>query len=93
MSGAECRLSSFAGMSAYGAVDADELGIDKNQVSIGGPSAGGNVAAVCALMTRDQPEIQKLALQLLVLPVVDEFSPYLSLEPIGMCVRPNLNSS
>lgn len=50
---------------------ADELGIDISRVSIGGLSAGANIAAVLALMTRDEPNLPKLVLQLLVVPLVD----------------------
>jgi acetyl esterase len=52
------------------AENAAELGIDGRRLSIGGDSAGGNLAAVVALMTRDRngPEI---ALQVLGFPVTD----------------------
>jgi len=49
-----------------------ELGIDEKRVSVGGLSAGGQLAAVVALLARDeQPPMPKLVLQLLVVPVVD----------------------
>lgn len=46
------------------------IGADNQRIAVGGDSAGGNLAAVTALMARNQggPEI---ALQLLVYPVVD----------------------
>jgi beta-fructofuranosidase len=50
--------------------NAEDLGIDARRVAVGGESAGGNLAAVVALMARDRggPE---LALQLLEVPVTD----------------------
>lgn len=49
---------------------ADQLGADATRLAVGGDSAGGNLAAVVALMARDEggPDI---ALQLLVYPSVD----------------------
>ena len=49
---------------------ADELGGDRSRLSVGGASAGGNLAAVLALMARDRggPD---LALQVLDIPVTD----------------------
>lgn len=51
--------------------NATELGIDTSRVSVGGLSAGGHLAAVVAIMARDDPEIPRLKLQLLVVPAVD----------------------
>ena len=50
--------------------NADELGIDPRRVSIGGESAGANLATVCCLLARDRggPDI---ALQVLVVPATD----------------------
>lgn len=50
--------------------NATKLGLDPTRVAVGGESAGGNLAAVVALMSRDRggPEI---ALQLLEVPVTD----------------------
>jgi acetyl esterase len=49
---------------------AEQLGIDPTRVAVGGDSAGGNLAAVVALLARDAggPEIR---LQVLVYPAVD----------------------
>lgn len=47
------------------------LGIDVSRVSVGGMSAGGNIAAVLALMAREDPSLPKLVMQLLVVPLVD----------------------
>jgi len=55
---------------AWIADHADELGADPNRLAVMGDSAGGNLAAVVALMARDRgtPDI---ALQLLMYPTVD----------------------
>ncbi len=50
---------------------ADELGIDKTRVAIGGGSAGGGLAAGLAIMTRDRGEIS-LSFQLLIYPMLDD---------------------
>ena len=47
-----------------------EFGGDAARLAVGGDSAGGNLAAVCALLARDAGAPQ-LALQVLVYPVVD----------------------
>ena len=49
---------------------AGSLGGDKGRIAVGGDSAGGNLAAVGALMARDRGG-PKLAFQLLVYPVTD----------------------
>jgi acetyl esterase len=49
---------------------ADELGIDTSRVSVGGGSAGGNLAAVTALMARDRGG-PSLVFQLVEIPVTD----------------------
>jgi acetyl esterase/lipase len=50
---------------------ASTIGIDKSRISTGGLSAGGHLAAVVAIMVRDDPEMPALKLQLLVVPAVD----------------------
>ncbi len=49
---------------------AGSLGVDKGRIAVGGDSAGGNLAAVVALMARDRGG-PKLAFQLLVYPATD----------------------
>ncbi len=55
---------------AWAVQHAAELGVDAGRVAVGGDSAGGNLAAVVALLARDEggPE---LCFQLLVYPVTD----------------------
>jgi len=55
---------------AWLAEHADELRIDKGRIAIAGDSAGGNVAAVVAQMSRDRGG-PALAFQLLIYPVID----------------------
>jgi len=50
--------------------NAGKLGIDPNRICIGGDSAGGNLAAVVALKSRDASG-PKIALQAMVYPVTD----------------------
>lgn len=50
---------------------AEKLGIDPLRVSVGGLSAGGQLAAVVAILARDEPSMPKLALQMLIVPVID----------------------
>lgn len=51
--------------------NAEILGIDPTRVSVGGASAGGQLAAVQALKARDEPKLPKLVYQMLIVPVVD----------------------
>lgn len=59
-------LDCFAGLK-WAARHAEELGGDPSRVAVGGDSAGGNLAAVCAILARDVGE-PALAFQLLVYP-------------------------
>jgi len=52
------------------AENADNLGVDAARIAVGGASAGGNVAAVVALMARDRGT-PRLAYQLLLYPVTN----------------------
>lgn len=52
------------------AENAETLGIDRRRVAVGGDSAGGNLAAVAALMARDRGG-PPLAAQLLLYPITD----------------------
>jgi acetyl esterase len=54
----------------WAAAHAADLGADASRLAIGGDSAGGNLAAVAALLARDAGA-PRLALQLLVYPVTD----------------------
>lgn len=58
----------------YVAEHALELGVDPTRLAVGGDSAGGNLAAAVALMTRDRggPD---LVLQILEIPVTDNAHP------------------
>jgi acetyl esterase len=48
-----------------------ELGVDPTRLAVGGDSAGGNLAAVVALLARDSSEGPAIAYQVLVYPVTD----------------------
>jgi acetyl esterase/lipase len=50
---------------------ADELGIDRTRIGIGGVSAGGGLAAALALLARDRAELP-VAFQLLDCPMLDD---------------------
>jgi len=52
---------------------ADELGVDKSRIAIGGVSAGGGLAACLAIMVRDRSEIPVM-FQILMCPMLDERS-------------------
>ncbi|KAI0108477.1 alpha/beta hydrolase fold-domain-containing protein [Daldinia grandis] len=51
--------------------NADALKIDPSRVGVGGLSAGACIAAVLALQARDEPSLPRLAVQLLIVPVID----------------------
>lgn len=53
------------------ATAADELGLDRSRIAIGGGSAGGGLAAGLALLARDRGEID-VCFQLLVYPMLDD---------------------
>jgi acetyl esterase/lipase len=53
------------------AARADELGIDRQRVAIGGASAGGGIAAGLALLARDRGEVP-VCFQFLVYPMLDD---------------------
>ncbi len=61
---------------------AAELGVDAGTVAVGGDSAGGNLAAVMALMARDGA-LPPLAFQLLIYPAVDMTMTTVSSTTIG----------
>jgi acetyl esterase/lipase len=50
---------------------AGELGVDPARIGVGGPSAGGNLAAGLALLARDRGEVP-LQYQLLIYPMLDD---------------------
>lgn len=50
---------------------ADELGIDRSRIAIGGASAGGGLAAGLALLARDRAEVNPV-FQLLVYPMIND---------------------
>jgi acetyl esterase len=54
----------------WAAANAERLGIDKHRISVGGDSAGGNLATVVAMRCRDAGA-PTLASQLLIYPVTD----------------------
>jgi acetyl esterase len=64
------------------AANGDELGVDPDRIVVGGDSAGGNLAAVMALLARDagSPAIR---LQVLVYPAVDAHMSHPSVDENG----------
>ncbi len=60
----------YAGL-AWTHEHADELGIDRGRIGIGGTSAGGGLAAGLALLARDRGEVP-IAWQLLDCPMIDD---------------------
>jgi acetyl esterase len=63
-------MDDYAEAVAYVAAQSDQLGIDPRRLAVGGDSAGGNLAAVAALMSRDGA-LPPLRCQLLLYPVTD----------------------
>lgn len=55
----------------WAVANAEALGADPQRIAVGGDSAGGNLAAVVALDTRDAGDAIQPAFQLLLYPVVD----------------------
>ena len=53
------------------ASSADELGLDRSRLAIGGGSAGGGLAAALALIAHDRAEVE-VCFQLLVYPMLDD---------------------
>ncbi|KAI0012493.1 alpha/beta hydrolase fold protein [Xylariaceae sp. FL0662B] len=51
--------------------NATNLGIDRTRLAVSGLSAGGCIAAVVAILARDDPLFPPLSMQLLIVPVVD----------------------
>jgi acetyl esterase len=62
-------IDSYAA-TAWVASNAEQLGIDPKRMSVGGDSAGGNLAAVVSLKSRDE-DGPAIALQAMVYPVTD----------------------
>jgi acetyl esterase len=62
--------------------NAVELHVDPNKIAVGGDSAGGNLAAVMALMSRDGA-LPPLAFQLLIYPATDMMMTTVSYTTIG----------
>ena len=60
----------YAGLRWF-ASSADEFGIDRSRIAIGGGSAGGGLAAGLALVVRDRGEVE-VCFQLLVFPMLDD---------------------
>ncbi len=50
---------------------ADELGVEKTRIAVGGASAGGGLAAGLALLARDRAEVN-ITFQLLIYPMIDD---------------------
>ncbi|GIT68330.1 MAG: hypothetical protein Ct9H300mP26_0170 [Acidimicrobiales bacterium] len=49
----------------------ESVGVDVNRIGIGGPSAGGGMAAALALLVRDRGEFE-IDYQLLIYPMIDD---------------------
>lgn len=66
----------------YVAAHASEFGIDPGRIAVGGDSAGGNLATVVALMSRDR-QGPSLRFQLLIYPVTDFYDESPSMHDYG----------
>ena len=53
------------------AASADELGVDRSRIAVGGASAGGGLTAGLALLARDRAEVP-IRFQLLIYPMIDD---------------------
>ncbi len=71
-----------AAATRWAVTQADTLRIDADRVAVGGDSAGGNLAAVMALMARDGA-LPPLAFQLLIYPATDMMMTTVSSQAIG----------
>jgi acetyl esterase/lipase len=60
----------YAGLRWFASA-ADELGVDRSRIAIGGGSAGGGLAAGLALVARDRAEVD-VCFQMLVYPMLDD---------------------
>ncbi|MFV0245253.1 MAG: alpha/beta hydrolase [Qingshengfaniella sp.] len=58
--------------------DAADLGIDNRRLAVGGDSAGGNLATIAAIMTRDAGLTPPLRAQVLIYPATDAGGDYAS---------------
>jgi acetyl esterase len=65
-----CAVDDAWSATTWIAAHTNDLGIDAKRIAVGGDSAGAGLAAVVALMARDSRKL-RLALQVLVYPVVD----------------------
>jgi len=70
---------------------AAELGVDPARIGIGGPSAGGNLAAGLALLARDRGEVA-VSYQLLIYPMLDDRQITASSEWIDPIWPPSANT-
>jgi acetyl esterase len=71
-----------AAVTKYVFDNAEALGVDATKIAVGGDSAGGNLAAVMALMSRDGT-LPKIAFQLLIYPATDMMMTTVSSTTIG----------
>jgi len=61
---------------------APDLGVDPNRLAVAGNGAGGNLAAVTAILAKDRKNTPAIAFQLLIYPTT-RFGPTLSEHPFG----------